>query len=104
VRIAVSRDRRSGLAGIIARVKILPQDASTKPDDFIRMIRESLREVGEVRSYTVEPIAFGLNALVVDFIIADAEGGTDPLEEAILKIDGVGSMEVLGVSRASATL
>lgn len=89
---------------IVVRVKILPEDPSLKPEELIARVKESVKDTGEVKAYKVEPIAFGLNALIVDFLIQDAEGGTDPLEDRLGKIQGLSSIEVIGVSRASANL
>jgi elongation factor 1-beta len=103
---AVLKGRRwlESLGNIIVRVKILPESIETKPEELLNKVEKSITKVASVQRHAVEPIAFGLNALIVDFRIEDAEGGTDPLEEAISKVEGVGSMEVLGVSRASTKL
>lgn len=49
----------------------------------------------------MEPIAFGLNALIIDFGIEDKEGGTDPLEMALLATKGISQVDVMGVSKSS---
>ncbi|MEM0117631.1 MAG: elongation factor 1-beta [Conexivisphaerales archaeon] len=92
------------MTGIIARIKLLPDDASLNPEELLSRIKNTVKGVGEVKAHKVEPIAFGLNALIVDFVIQDAEGGTDPLEERLSKVSGLGSFEVIGVSRASTKL
>ncbi len=43
----------------------------------------------ELKAHAKEPIAFGLNALVGDFLLDDAEGEMEKLEESIKKIEGV---------------
>jgi len=92
------------MTGIIVRVKLLPEDASIQPEKLLSIVREKTKGSAEIRAHRVEPIAFGLNAVIVDFVIQDAEGGTDPLEESLSKVNGIGSFEVLGVSRASTSL
>ena len=49
----------------------------------------------------MEPIAFGLNAIVGDFLLDDAEGQMDKLEECIKSVEGVGEIEVTNISRQS---
>lgn len=92
------------MASIIVRTKILPEDISIEPDELLKRIKESTSKVAKIKAHTVEPIAFGLNALIIDFMIEDAEGGTDPLEESLSSVAGIGSTEILGVSRASTKL
>jgi elongation factor 1-beta len=55
----------------------------------------------EMKGHAMEPIAFGLKAIVGDFTLEDAEGQMDKLEEAIRGIDGVGEIEVMNISRQS---
>ena len=89
------------MADLIVRVKILPEDIETKPEQAIEDVRSSTKAVASLIRYRVEPIAFGLNALIVDFGIEDKEGGTDPLETALLSTKGVSQVDVLGVSKSS---
>ena len=46
-----------------------------------------------------EPIAFGLVAIILQFITDDGEGGSEPVEEMVQAIDGVASIEITGVGR-----
>jgi elongation factor 1-beta len=55
----------------------------------------------EVKSSSMEPIAFGLKAILGDFLLDDAEGQMDKLEESIKSIEGVGQIEVTNISRQS---
>jgi len=89
------------MADIVVRVKVLPEDIETKPEKTIEDIRASTKGVASLMRYKVEPVAFGLNALIVDFGIEDREGGTDPLENALLSTKGISQVDVLGVSRSS---
>ncbi|MEM3261677.1 MAG: hypothetical protein QXW72_04765 [Conexivisphaerales archaeon] len=84
---------------MIARVKILPKDITTKPDTILNSISGF-----KLIKYQVEPIAFGLNAIIADFELDDAEGGTDPLEQALLTNKLISEMEVIGVSNARTKL
>jgi elongation factor 1-beta len=46
-------------------------------------------------------MAFGLNALVGDFLLDDAEGEMEKLEESIKKVEGAGEIQVITISRQS---
>ena len=47
-----------------------------------------------------EPIAFGLKALNILFVMDESKGSTDKMEEEIRAIEGVNSAEVTDVRRA----
>ena len=48
----------------------------------------------------IEPIAFGLKALNIIFVMNESKGSTEALEQKISKIKGVESVEVTDVRRA----
>ncbi len=87
------------MAKVIARVKILPKEITTEPDTILKGINGF-----KLIKYQVEPIAFGLNAIIADFELDDAEGGTDPLEQALLTNKMISEIEVIGVSNARTKL
>jgi len=89
------------MSDLVVRVKVLPEDIETKPEQTMEAIRASTGAVATVIRYRVEPVAFGLNALIVDFGIEDKEGGTDPLETALLSTKGISQVDVIGVSKSS---
>jgi elongation factor 1-beta len=57
-----------------------------------------------LKSHGIEPIAFGLNAVIADFTLNDSEGQMDLLEDSIKRSDGVGQLEVMSVSRQSVNI
>jgi len=49
---------------------------------------------------SIKPIAFGLKALEILFVMNEGIGSTEKLEQKISQIDGVESVEVTDVRRA----
>ena len=47
-----------------------------------------------------QPIAFGLKALNIIFVMDEAKGSTEPLEDSVSDIEGVQSVEITDVRRA----
>ena len=91
------------MAKAVITVKIMPESpdvdfeaiqatATDKIDEFVG-------EAGEKR-FLLEPIAFGLKALKITFVMDEKIGGTEPLEEQLAKIEGVQSVDVIDVRRA----
>jgi elongation factor 1-beta len=88
------------LPNLLVRVKIMPKEAEIKPGQMLESIKEKDSTV-IVRSSREEPIAFGLVALVADFVTDDKSGAMEQIENAIRASDLVGEFEVLGASRIS---
>ena len=55
---------------------------------------------GEIGKVEEEPVAFGLKALKIFFVMDEAKGSTEELEESLAAIAGVNSVEVTDVRRA----
>lgn len=81
---------------VIVTIRLMPK--STDVD--LKQLEAEVRSRIRVHAIEREPIAFGLEALRVISIIPDSAGGTDPLEEALTKIAGVASVQVIDVRRA----
>ena len=86
---------------LVARIKILPSESESDMDSVPKMLTESLPQGLKLIEHSKEPIAFGLYSVVADFTLDDSEGQMDLLEESIRKVDAVGEIEVINVSRQS---
>ncbi len=89
------------MARLVARIKILPADSDVDVDTVAQGLKGNVPAGMELRGHAKEPLAFGLNALVADFLLDDSEGQMDKLEEAIRSVSGVGEIEVMNISRQS---
>ncbi len=85
-------------------MKVLPEDTSTDLEKMVAGIGGLLPKPAEVRGHKVEPIAFGLSAIIMDVVAPEEEGMVDKVEEAVSKAPSVSQYEVLAVSRMSARL
>ncbi len=90
------------MAQVVVTLKIMPEspevdlhaieaDAKKKIIDFAG--------AGDTKTEEV-PIAFGLKALQIIFIMEESKGSTEPLEDEIGHTEGVKSVEVSDVRRA----
>jgi elongation factor 1-beta len=89
------------MARLIARIRVMPADAESNLDNVVQSLKSSLPEGMEMKGHAMEPIAFGLKAVVGDFLLEDAEGQMDQLEDSIKNVEGVGEIEVMNISRQS---
>ena len=90
------------MANAIVTIKIMP----ISPEADLAKIEESAKEkiktfAGEGETKTEEePIAFGLKALKIIFVMDENKGSPDPLAEDINSLEEVNSAEVVDVRRA----
>jgi elongation factor 1-beta len=92
------------MSQLLVRTKVLRKEADINLGEIENQIKANLPQGMSVRSTREEPIAFGLNALMLDFLIEEKEGATDELENAVRKSDLISDLQVLGVSRMSTKL
>jgi elongation factor 1-beta len=89
------------MARLVARIRIMPADAESNLENVVQSIKSSMPQGMEMKGHAMEPIAFGLKAIIGDFLLEDAEGQMDRLEESIKSVEGVGEIEVTNISRQS---
>ncbi|MFH1402935.1 MAG: elongation factor 1-beta [Candidatus Altiarchaeota archaeon] len=84
---------------VVAKLKVMPEGVDTDLEAIQKKIVDLSKGVGEVHSYEIKPIAFGLNALEINLLLNDRQGGMDELQEKIVAIDGVNEAEVVDLNR-----
>lgn len=87
------------MADVVVQMKVLPEGIEVNLNKLQEKIKEVLPENTRIYKVKEEPIAFGLKCLKVTVIVPDAEGGTEPVENAISSIKEVSRVEVELVSR-----
>ena len=89
------------MARILLIVKILPTGTEINLDELVNSIRNNLSDKIELKEYSKEPLAFGLEFIKAQFTLDDAEGQMDSLENSVKSVDGVSEFEVMNMSRMS---
>ena len=75
------------------------------PDKRLRTIASPVQEVNsEIKKQEIEPVAFGLEALILTIQTPDEEGIVDNVEENIGAIEEVVNVTVISASRLSSKL
>jgi elongation factor 1-beta len=88
------------MAEVIITFKIMPEDLDVNLDKMEKDATELLNKYGEVGKTEREKIAFGLEAVILIFVMDESKGSTDFIEDNMRNIDGVQSVEVTDVRRA----
>lgn len=90
------------MANVIITIKIMPES----PEIDLAALEGQVKNVisgivGESETKSeLEPVAFGLKALKIIFVMDESKGSTDEMENKIKEIQGVNSVEVVDVRRA----
>lgn len=92
------------MGSYVIRLKILPQDTTTEHQKIVDSAAKALPEEAKIRAQKIEPIAFGLSAIILDIVAPEEEGVIDKVEAAVSSAPLVGQSELMGVSRMSSKL
>ena len=92
------------MGSYLIKVKLLPEDTTTDHQKMVDSVQKALPVEVTIRGQKIEPIAFGLSAVIVDLVAPEEEGMINKVEEAVSKAPFVSQYEVIGVSRMSSRL
>ena len=84
------------MGSVAVTFRILPADAEADIEALETQVRKALGPA--LRDLQIQPVAFGLKAIVAMTVIRDSEGGSDRLEQALTALPGVGSVETVDVT------
>jgi elongation factor 1-beta len=82
------------MGDVVMKLKIMPTDVNVDLNAVLDRIKEVNIEGVEIRNSEIQPIAFGLKALILLAVMPDRENIGDKFIEEIQKIDGVESVEI----------
>lgn len=89
------------MAQVVVTLKIMPESPEVDLTKLEEKIKEKIEVFGgDVGKVEQEPIAFGLKALKLIFVMDESIGSTETLEEDVKKLKGIQSVEVTDVRRA----
>ncbi len=82
------------MGSVLMKIRVMPSDVDVNLDDVLEKIKNIQMEGVEIRDSAIQPIAFGLKAIVLMAVMPDTEGIGDKYVEEIGKIEGVESVEI----------
>jgi elongation factor 1-beta len=87
------------MAEVAVQLKVMPRSPDVDLRSLSDRIELHVSQHGRLYSCEVQPIAFGLKALMLTVIVEDKEGGTEAVEASLTEIDGVESVQVVAATR-----
>ena len=90
------------MANVVVTLKIMPESPEQDLSKLQKKALSHIKEFAGDRETKIEeePIAFGLKALKIIFVMDESLGSTESLEDNIKTIKGVQSVQVTDVRRA----
>jgi elongation factor 1-beta len=85
------------MADVVMKLKIMPKDVETDLDSIYEEVQRVRGKKIEIRDKKVQPIAFGLKALLLMAVMPDEGSIGDEFVERIKGIEGVESVEIESV-------
>ncbi len=92
------------MGSYLVRVKVMPSGPEVPSEKLLESVRGVLGTEMTLKGSKVDPIAFGLYALIIDVVAPEEEGMVDKVEAAVAKAPLVTQSELMGVSRMSSRL
>ena len=90
------------MGSVIVTYKVFPEDIVKDFTPMKKEIESKLPKYAEVTGYGQEPVAFGLEALLVQVKFPeDQQGVVDELETALGQIKGISQVQTLNIRRTS---
>jgi elongation factor 1-beta len=83
------------MSEVVVLFRLMPHGVETDMNALAAGVKSALPAEVRIRGMQVKDIAFGLKALLVAAAMPDAGGVLDRVEQALAKVSGVESVEVM---------
>jgi elongation factor 1-beta len=87
------------MGDVAATIKIMPESVETDLNELKSKLETVIPDGAKLFGSRIEPVAFGLKALIMVILVGDIEGGTEQVEAAFATVPGVESVQVIEVGR-----
>lgn len=88
------------MAKVLVSMKIFPTDITVDFNQLKQKIEKAMPENSSVYKFAEEPIAFGLNALIVHILIPEEKSDElEKVENNLKNIEGVSNIETFMMQR-----
>jgi elongation factor 1-beta len=87
------------MANVIVTLKVLPVSPEVNMQMLDQNAESVLMKYGKIYKKRMEPVAFGINAMVYWLIMDENKGGTDPVEAELKDVPEVSDVQVTDVTR-----
>ncbi len=84
---------------VIVTARLMPDNPNANLEHLAAAAKKIIEESGEFARMETKPVAFGLKAVLLYFVVPDDSGGAEEIEKALSGIPHVQSVEIVDVRR-----
>ena len=77
------------MGDVLITYKIMPNGVDADLEGMKSEIIEKVKTIGKIVNFEIQPIAFGLKALILKIVVKDEGGITDKLEDVLSSVKDV---------------
>lgn len=89
------------MAKVIVTMEVMPDSPDINLEEIKAKAKQKIEEKqGLVKTVEEKPVAFGLKAVVIVFVVDEKQGSPDPIAEWLETQEGITSAQITMVSRA----
>jgi elongation factor 1-beta len=89
------------MANVVVTMKIMPESPDVDFNKIQSSAKKKIQDFGaEIGKVEEQPVAFGLKALNIIFVMDESKGSTEALEDQVADIKGIRSVEITDIRRA----
>ena len=86
---------------VIVTLQVMPESPEVDLEELYNKVVEVIKKFnGEAPQKEIKPIAFGLKALIINFLLPESDFNEEQFLEEIQKIENVQSAEIINVTRS----
>jgi len=84
---------------VLLTFEIMPDGIEVDLGDMRKKVESKIKSFCKIEQVEIKPIAFGLQALMMNIVVEDEEGMMDRVEQDICSVPGVQNARVYALNR-----
>ena len=84
---------------VLVTFEIMPEGLEVDLGEMRKGVEAKVKGTGKIEQVEIKPIAFGLQALMMNIVVEDEEGMMDRMEQLIGSVPGVQNARVFALNK-----
>ena len=87
------------MSEVIISFRIMPESTDTDMEKLRERAETIISKAGEIGKVEIQPVAFGLKAIIIHEVMDESKGSPDNVEEELNQLEEVNRAEIIDVRR-----